>query len=169
MFGIPPRLPIGLGEVEVVPSSVEIPAAHIEGITQAMSERSTRLNETHPKLIANVEKAQDRQVKEYAERRKTSTSLPPIGTLVWVRQDRSDGPSSGKQKKKDIGSKTQGWLGPFRLIGYSADNSRGIIEAPGSNGKAGKQWTEAWKDIKIKRKKASSGKDGSALGQGPNF
>ena len=49
------------------------------------------------------------------------------------------------------------------MIGYSADNSRGIIEAPGVNGKTGKQWTEAWKDIKMKRKKmASSEKDGSA-------
>ena len=102
-----------------------------------------------------MEKAQERQQRDYASRRETSTSLPPIGTLVWVRNQRTADGGSSKSKKKNIGQNTD-WLGPFKLIGYSADFSRAVIEAPGVNGNEGQKWTESWKDVRIKRKKKSA-------------
>jgi len=162
-FGIPPRLPIGLKDnnedqlQELTETNDET-----KEIVQGLVDRTRTLNETHTRLVTNVEKNQERQRKEYAERRRTSTGLPAIGTLIWIRENR--GERDDKEKKKNIGSKKHGWVGPFKLIGYTEDKSRAIVQAAGIAGQTAKVWTESWKDVKIKkeRKKASMEQDGSA-------
>jgi hypothetical protein len=140
MHGVPPRLPIQLTDTHV---EYDLTAADKEKFEAGMSQRSKSLNVAHEKLI---DKARARQTADYAKRRSTQTSLPPIGTLVWIRKERKGGnhASTSKQKKKDLGKKP--WHGPFKLVGYNRDLSRAIIEAP-----SGEKWTEAWKDIATKK------------------
>ena len=150
MHGIAPRLPIGMTET---PDESTWADEDKEVVLKSMSERTHALNQAHPKLVANVGKAQARQAKEYASRRETKTSLPPIGTLVWIRKERRTDGKEVKSKKKDIGKQHEDWAGPFKLIGYTPDKSRAIVCSPASDKTPSKEWSESWKDVRIKKSK----------------
>ena len=115
-----------------------------------MQQRSQTLNDRHMELVENVDKAQERQKKEYAQRRETKTSLPAIGSLVWVRKQRRGDGTAGPAKaaKKDI-SKCS-WYGPLKLVGYAASGARAIVESPATAQHEATRWHEAWKDVATK-------------------
>jgi hypothetical protein len=148
MHGISPRLPI---KIKLEPDAFpDVSEGDKQIITAGMSQRATAMNAAHGQLVANVEKAQERQTKDYAKRRRTNTSMPPVGSFVWIRNERKgDGEASAAtSKKKDLGQDK--WIGPFKLTGYSADNSRAIIETASTASTPAKSWTESWKDIATK-------------------
>ena len=113
-----------------------------------MIRRTTVLNVAHDRVKKNVRKAQDRQIKEFAKRRETATSLPPIGSAIWLRRNRAE--AGKKRKKSRLGEKD--WYGPFRLHGDTDDQKRAIIEAPTAEGGV-EQWTESWIDEATKMDK----------------
>ena len=109
-------------------------------ITAEIAARTAALNAAHPELVHNVRKSQKRQKQEYAKRRETATSLPPIGTLVWVRRQRSGDDSRKTGKKHKLPDSP--WFGPLTLGGYSADLSRGIVQTASACEQEAVSWSE---------------------------
>lgn len=135
-FGVQPRLPVGILDSSKLDVAAETEEDNNQQkITEDLAARTEALNEAHGQLVANVKRAQRRQKKEYAARRKTTTSLPPVGTHVWVLKDRG---TSMTPKLEGL----QKWTGPFMLAGYSEDRKRAILVT-----KDGSGWTEEWKFI----------------------
>jgi hypothetical protein len=119
-----------------------------EHVTGDIARRNRSLNAAHVDLTRNVKKAQERQTREYAARRETATSLPPLGSMVWIRKQRKGDDQARAAKKHKL--QESSWYGPFRLIGYTADLSRGIVQSPQGNGNPAQSWSEDWADIATK-------------------
>ena len=149
LFCISPRLPIQIHTVPDAPEE-EISEEDKRHMIAGMQQRSQTLNDRHMELVENVDKAQERQKKEYAKRRETKTSLPAIGSLVWVRKQRRGDGTAGPAKaaKKDISKGS--WYGPLKLVGYAASGARAIVESPATAQHEATRWHEAWKDVATK-------------------
>ena len=160
LYGKHPRLPAGLTveamlpveepEERIPPSALwNCTPEEVAKIAVELSKRTKQLNKAHTQLCANVQKSQERQIKEYAARRATSATknLPAIGSKVWVRRYRGsgEGPSTALGQSQ--------WFGPLLLVGYSADKSRGIVQsrAVPEQGIQAENWSESWNDIATKK------------------
>jgi len=148
LHGVQPRFPF---QSEKIPESSGHgePVSYEEArrIRQEVAGRSVILNQAHAQLKTNVDRAQAKQVKEFAKRRETATSLPAIGSAIWIRTRRAE--EGRKKKKSRLGLKD--WCGPFQLVGYTEDNKRAIVQAPGRDGQPPQRWTESWVDVATKK------------------
>ncbi len=90
LHGVHPRIPIPSG----TPAHV-LPTPDQRAYYDSDPEDNTRLadlhtcaiglNKAHDQVQKNVSKAQGRQMKAYASRRKTARPIPAVGTLVYVK------------------------------------------------------------------------------------
>jgi hypothetical protein len=152
MHGVHPRLPIGTSGKRLqddIEEKEELEGAEMRcKRIDEQAERNRTLNQTHDKVLANVSRAQDRQISEYATRRKTATALPEIGALVWIRLSRK-----GNDERENKRQKLEGpqWHGPLKLVAYSEDMSRGIVESAATSEIKARRWSEDWADIATKK------------------
>lgn len=159
-FGVHPRLPINVSDLVHTENPSGSAAANPEEGKAAdpkedlsvptpdpqLAQRTERLNQCHRTLIENVGRAQARQVREFAKRRRTASALPPVGSKVWIRQQR------GTSRLPKFAPK---WIGPFQISAYSEDRSAAILKDA-----FGRTWREKWKHIATN----SSGEQPGGLG-----
>jgi hypothetical protein len=128
LHGVHPRIPIPLGSPTSAPLGPDSTAFHEQNPEDPtrladLHSRALGLNLAHEQVQKNVAKAQERQTETYAARRKTARPIPPVGSIVYVK-------NTSARKKTD-----EKFHGPYKLL---AIKSNGRVTL----GNAVDQWDE---------------------------